>query len=471
MPLVLERRAWWDRVAARAYRSGWKDAQSIAARCLHEHLEAAERAIPLQIRARRTAILALRALARQLRLGATFDAAGDPVQLLGDLGIRVSAKTARAAVRLLSTCGVIVRLGRGHFPSRIRLRRAFFAAVAAAEASPITPQIFEAGSSLLGDPVQLSLALANQHRNCDGPRDSSNVLLVAPDPATGAGVAGSCSPIRWPAGPLPKRPQAIELTTVHVFFRDLPARPRIQQAAALVFAHGSRVDPGLRGRPLARALLGAAGQPSSYREVDAIHRAIQAMIAKGWLRDGAGGALEVAADRHPDLVILGIEAQPSAEPSTDRQRAALARMGVWRPELLSKPEAVKLQFALRQRRHAALSTADEPLTLPELRVVLGTQVASSSYPAALARLAGSRLVAQARTLDRGAFSALSRRPALHGALLASAYMTPEHQPHPHRPPRHQAREPRPPEPRIYRLATRRVEQPSRDARRADHEPT
>ena len=198
---------------------------------------------------------------------------------------------------------------------------------------------------------------------------------------------------------------------------------------------------------------------------------VEAMIAKGWLRDGPGGALEVAADRHPDLVILGIEAQPSAEPSTDRQRSALARVGVWRPELLSKPEAVKLQFALRQRRHAALSTADEPLTLPELRVVLGTQVAGSSYPAALARLAGSRLVAQARTLDRGAFSALVRRPVLHEALLASADMAPDHQPHPSRPPRHQAREPRPPEPRIYRLVTRRVEQPSRDARRADHEPT
>ena len=187
-----------------------------------------------------TARRVISALIHRIITQIPVDLRGLPVQLLAQLGIKVSDRAAREAVRILARLTVIVRLGSDHTPSRIRLLAAHRAAVARAEVGRITPAIFAPDAELLGrDPVQLWLPLENRPRIEASGADSNR-----PGPVDERAPGGSLEP---PA--------------LSAWLRSLPRRPRIQQAAQLLARVGDRVAPGLAPCSVAhaRSLLLAGG--------------------------------------------------------------------------------------------------------------------------------------------------------------------------------------------------------------------
>lgn len=332
-----------------------------AAGALHASLRAAAEQVEDRSRAARTVRAALAAFGARLAARLPVDVRGDAVEVLAAYGIHVSARTAREVVRTLARHTVIVVAGSRHMHSRIRLASAYRAAVALAETRRITPQVFEPGSSLLGDPVQLSLPFDAAPRVCDPSRDSSSPAY------RGTRVPGD---------------NTQDVPTYSVWIRDLPNRPRIRDAAQLLVDHGARVDPALARPAQVRALLAAAGRPADHRTVAALGRAVAWLADRGLL---AAGSLAPAARPHPDLVILGADPRPTADPCSEAMQAHLRRRGVWNPSALGDLEARTVAAALWSR-----PIEGERLTLHELRARAGLPArAVAGYPELVDEIAAS----------------------------------------------------------------------------------
>lgn len=332
-----------------------------------------------------TARRVINALIHRIVARIPVDLRGSPTYLLVQLGIEVSDRAAREAVRILASLSVIVRLGAEHSTSRIRLLAAHRAAVARAEVGRITPAIFAPDAELLGrDPVQLWLPLVNQPRIEGSAADSNRPDAVEERAHTGS----------------------LELPMLSAWLRSLPQRPRIQQAAQLLARVGDRVAPGLQPCSIAhaRSLLLAAGDASDHRTCAAVARAL------GWLRDHGhletrAGDVVPAAETHPDVVLMGVDAPAETRAASGRMQAYLHRLGVHRPDLLGHAEARKLAASIWWHRQHA----ETRLGLQDRRVLAtGRACPGAMYAKAIAA-APKHLLETAWYCRRDGFSATMRR--------------------------------------------------------------
>lgn len=332
-----------------------------------------------------TARRVISALIHRIVSRVPVDLRGSPLQLLAQLGIEVSDRAAREAVRVLARLSVIVRLGSDHTPSRIRLLAAHRAAVARAETARITPAIFAPDAELLGrEPEQLWLRTANGQRmaGCGADSDSPAAIRNA-------------------------RPEDSQNhDTLSSWIRSLPAGRWIRLAADLLARRGDRVGHALHLTTAhARALLLADGRPAGYRDTASLLRALNWLAARGDLEIRDGDLLPKAR-RHPDLEALNIDAPPSAEQASKAMQAHLDRCGVHRSDLLGREEARRLSCSSWWRRQH-----ESRLGLADCRKLLtGSARPGPGYAHAIAT-APERLKVQARFMRRDGFSAEMRRRA------------------------------------------------------------
>ena len=360
---------------------------TVATAAILAHLRGLHRRIR-RTRGSATARRVISALIHRIVARIPVDLRGSPLYLLAQLGIEVSERAAREAVRILARLTVIVRLGSDHTPSRIRLLAAHRAAVARAETGRITPAIFAPDAELLGrDPVQLWLGTPNWQRMAGFGADSDS-----PDAIRNA------------------RTQDVQNhDTLSSWIRSLPAGRWIRLAADLLARRGDRVGhaPHLTTAH-ARALLLSDGRPAGYRETASLLRALNWLAARGDLEIRDGDLLPKAR-RHPDLEILGVNAAPDARPVSRRMQAHLERSGIGRPDLLGHLEARKVASALWMRRDP-----ETKLGLVELRLLVTGSTRGRQ---------GSRAYMtpeQARHYNRAGFSAELRRRANVRARAPSA---------------------------------------------------